>query len=466
MNTPTKAAIALAALTLVWAGGTAYSGQALQKALESAGPMGDAGEQDIVKVVGRQYEKTFLGATRTLQLQLGCAADGQTPLNMTWRDRIEHGPLPGFTTLGGARIRSEIELDAATKAELKARIGSESLPVDIVTLVGLTGGRSTTLSGHDIRMTDAKSGMQLALLGLKATIDTSGSETRLRYELGSYTVADPRVRMEMQGLSGTSRGPSPHWYALATEGEGTLKLMTVRRNDTEAANAKPLLQLKDMRVKQTSRTDGELYSTQVSFNTSGEAGGHKLDAVQMKMAFKNLHGPSYAKLMAALAAPYYSCGQAAQADPAQALLARTKPMQDAFMALLPHNPSLALEDLSVTYAGQTAKFSYALGTQGVTADEVKAGFGPALVRKFGFNARAEAPVAMVKAIAQTQNQPPEMVDGMLAQGVAQGMLQRKGEVVVMEAVAANGQFKLNGRPMPIPGLSPAAPAAESAPAAP
>ncbi len=466
MNTPTKAGVALAVLALVWAGGTAVSGQRLQSALATTGPLGDAEDLGFIKVVNRQYDKSFLGATRTLQLQLGCAADGQTPMQVTWRDQIEHGPLPGFSSFGAARIRTQIELDAATRAELKARLGSEAFPADIVTTVGLTGSRSTTVTGHDIRLSDNKVGMQVALLGLKATIDTaSGGDTQLHYELGSYSVADPRVRVEMAGLTGTMRGTPPHWYAMATEGQGTLKLMTVRLNTEAAANDKPLLQLKDLQVTQTGKTVNDLYTAEAVIKGSGEAGGHKLDAVSMKMAMKNLHAPTYAKLLNTFSAPFNDCSAPTAADPAAAMLARMKPMQDAMLAMLPHNPSVALEDLSVTFDGQTAKFNYSLGTQGITAEDIKNGFTPSMMSKFGFKARAEAPVAFMKSVAKAQNQAPELVDGMLAQGAATGMIQRKGDTVLLEAVFANGQLKLNGRPMPIPGFRGAAPQAPAEPEA-
>jgi uncharacterized protein YdgA (DUF945 family) len=123
--------------------------------------------------------------------------------------------------------------------------------------------------------------------------------------------------------------------------------------------------------------------------------------------------------------------------------------------------------LSVKLEGQKALLSYAVGTQGMTADDIKSGINPALMTKVKLNAMVETTTGFLQAVAKLANQPHQMVDGMVAQGVERGFLKQEGETIRAVFALDKGEALLNGKPIPLPGLTPpAAPAEEAAPAAP
>src|SRR5688572_31999976 len=89
---------------------TAYSGHQLQKTL-LAQPREWARTLPFVEVHELQYDKRFFDATRTTTLKLGCP--GSAPLMLTWRDTAQHGPLPGFASIGSAVDRKSTRLNSS-----------------------------------------------------------------------------------------------------------------------------------------------------------------------------------------------------------------------------------------------------------------------------------------------------------------------------------------------------------------
>ncbi len=482
MNTPTKAGIALAVAALGWAGGTAYTGNRVMTELKDVGPFGKDGPA-FVKVVDNKYEKTFTGAVRTMQIELGCP-DGQTkPARVTWQDTISHGPLPGFKGVGAARIESKLILDDEARKAMKAAIGTDEFPFTMTTVVGFGGGTSTTVQSPGIRMNDAKTGMQLTLEPLEGKVDRSGDKVNVSYKINGYRVADKNgVQIDIQGITGSSKGQGNNWWALATEGDAKMTLMTMRMPQ---AGDKPAFQLKDLVLKQTGSISNELYTAETTMTGAGEAGGHKLDAVKVKATMKNMHAPSYVKMMESLFKPLSECklpGQTAAApavapdaaaseaaaDPSVAAAAQAEAAQAASKEMLTsmmtglqgmvvHNPEFSLDELSVTFEGSTAKLAYSVGTLGMTAADLQGGFSPALMNKVKVSAKAEVPVALLKSIAKIKNQPPEAVEAGLGQILASGYVSRDGDVLKANLVFDKGVAKVNGKPVPLPGMPPAAP---------
>jgi hypothetical protein len=146
----------------------------------------------------------------------------------------------------------------------------------------------------------------------------------------------------------------------------------------------------------------------------------------MKASLKNLNAEAYARLVKNAMQPQLGCDKPG-APAALAMQRQLVDMQSDLMALLPSNPEFSLDELSVTLEGKKALLSYAVGAQGVTAEELKAGFQPGLMQKVKLNAMVETSTGFLQELAKVFKQPPQMMDAMVAQGVDRGFIRQEGQ---------------------------------------
>jgi uncharacterized protein YdgA (DUF945 family) len=458
MNMRAVAIAAIVGVATVWAGGTWVAGGKVRSALQAQAATlqpKPGVPQPLLRVVKADYDKGFMSATRTLTLAIGCDSDAPT---LTWRDRIQHGPLPGFAGLGAARIDSELVLTDAQRAELKKLTGQDKFQATLRTVVGLGGDSKTwvdvpafSLQGPDQARIDFK-GLS-ALLAL----DAQGGA---RYELSlpAYSVSTPAsgpapgILMRVTGGKFKGEGLAPLWWAFSGKGSGSLQVMELQFASADS-QARPAFALQDLSYTQDGSLSNGLYSASMDLKAKGTAAGKALEAVSMRFSMKNLHADSYAGFIRA--AMNASC-PAEGADPQQEALRVLEPLK----ALLPHNPSISLDALKVTLGGQTLSLSYGLGIQGVSAEDLKApSLMPVLLKKTQLKAGFEVPMAMLAELAALSGKPvpPEVIDKGVEQAQAQGVLVRTGDVLSANIEMGGGSLKVNGKAMPLPGLPPAAP---------
>ena len=470
MNKKLALAAVVVALGAAWAGGTALTGSKLQTALvaQAEGLKPQPGQAlRAFRVTDVAYTKGLLGATRTLTLALGCGAE---PTTVTWRDDIRHGPLPGFAGFGAARIDSSLVLSAEQQAQLKKLLGdaqgaAAQTQLTLRTLVGYDGGYKTQIDVPALRLKTADGG-DFEFKGSSAWVQVR-ADGSARYEatLPAYALsapgqgAAPGMRFSMSDAKLQGEGHAPLWWAFSGKGSGSIAAMNF---ETVAADGqrKPMFTLKNMSYTQDGGVTGGLYQASGSLQAQGQLGTLPLDAVTMKFSMKQLHAESYAALIQAMmntACP----GTEANADPMAALTPLLAPLQK----LLPQNPQMGMDELSLTLGGQTAKMSYLLGVNGVTAEEAQGtALMPVLMQKMVLSFGVEAPVALLPKLGEAMGQPlpPELIDQQLAQAEGQGFIVRSGDTISAKFELRNGSAALNGKAMPMPGLpgaaAPAAPA--------
>ncbi|MFN0183967.1 MAG: YdgA family protein [Aquabacterium sp.] len=458
MNMRPVAIAAVVGVATVWAGGTWVTGGRVRSALQAqaAAWQPKAGApQPMFRIVKADYEKGFMSATRTLTLAFGCDSDAPT---LTWRDRIQHGPLPGFAGLGAARIDSELVLTDTQRAELKKLTGQDQFQATLRTVVGLRGDSKTwvevpafSLQGPDQSRLDFK-----GLSGL-LSLDAGGGA---RYELSlpAYSVSTPPsgpapgILIRLTGAKFKGEGLAPLWWAFSGKGSGSLQGMELQLASAEG-QARPAFTLQDLSYTQDGSLSNGLYSASVDMKGKGTAAGKALEAVSMRFSMKNLHADSYAGFIrSAISASCPTEG----ADPQQEAQRVLEPLK----ALLPHNPSISLDALKLTLGGQTMSLSYSLGTQGVNAEDLKApSLMPVLLKKTHLKAGFEVPMAMLVELAALSGKPvpPEVIDKGVEQAQAQGVLVRTGDVLSANIEMGGGSLKVNGKAMPLPGMPPVAP---------
>ncbi|WP_164885175.1 YdgA family protein [Rubrivivax rivuli] len=456
MNKKTVLAAALGAVVVAgWAGATYVTGQKLKTALvaQAEGWKAQPGQpQPAFRVTDVQYRAGLLGATRTLTLAIGCGAE-TTPL--TWRDDIRHGPLPGFAGFGAARIDSSLVLSAEQQAQLKKLLGDAQTQLSLRTLVAYNGGYKTQLEVPALRIKSPEGG-DFEFKGASAWVQVR-ADGGARYEasLPSYAVSAPGqgpapgMRFVVTDAKLQGEGYAPMWWALSGKGSGSMAAMNF---ETVAADGqrKPMFTLKNMKYTQDGGIAGGLYQASGSLQAQGQIGSLPLDAVTMKFSLKQLHAQSYAALMGAL----MNTGCPSK-DPAADPMAALQPMLAPLKELLPQNPQISMDELSVTLGGQTAKMSYQLGFNGITAAETEgAALMPALMQKMALRMGVEAPVALLPKLGEALGQPlpPELIDQQLAQAEGQGFIVRTGDSISAKFELREGAALVNGKPIAVPGL--------------
>ena len=444
-----------AALVAAWAGGTVVTAGKLQTALVAQAegmktPDGQAPR--AFRVTEVKYERGLLRSTRTLTLAIGCEAEATT---VTWRDDIRHGPLPGFAGFGAARIDSGLVLSAEQQAQLKKLLGDTQAQLSLRTLVAYDGGYKTQIDMPALRFKSPEGGeFEFKGASAWAQVRADGSA---RYEatLPSYAVSAPGqgpapgMRFVMTDAKMAGEGHAPLWWVLSGKSSGSMAALNF---ETVAADGqrKPMFMLKNLSYTQDGGVTGGLYQASGTMQAQGQIGSLPLDAMTMKFSVKQLHAQSYAALVNA--AMNTGCPtQDAAADPMAALAPMLAPLKE----LLPQNPQIGMDELSVTLGGQTAKMNYQLGFNGITAEEAQgAALMPVLMKKMALSMGVEAPVALLPKLGEAMGQPmpPELIDQQLAQAEGQGFIVRTGDTISARFELREGTTLLNGKPMALPGL--------------
>ena len=267
MNTPMKAGVAVAALTALWAAGTAYSGKRLQTELLAQAEGWKAQGNSPLRVTQIDYQKGFASSTRTLQVQFGCMKNAEgaaEPLKLTWRDRIQHGPLPGFGAPGAARIESELLLSEAQAQALKKATGLDSLPIAMSTLVGFGGSTDTRISMPAFSLQpDADSHFHLKGLQARVQLARDGS-AHFEGELPGYELSSAKggVKVVLKDARFESAGLAPLGWALTGKGQGRIAQVLLQGT---GADGKPttLFSLDGLSYSQDGQIKDQLYSAQM-----------------------------------------------------------------------------------------------------------------------------------------------------------------------------------------------------------
>ncbi|WP_374590850.1 DUF945 family protein, partial [Aquabacterium sp.] len=179
MSTVTKVGLGALIVVAGYAGATVVVGNRVKSGLEGSTETLTR-QLPFAKVLEQKYDKGLFSSTRTTKLQLGCIKmppdeNGQPrprePIVITWRDRIQHGPLPGFKGVGAAAVDTEFVMSDSVQKNLAELFGKEK-PLTIHTLVGWDGSTKTLIASPKATLKDPKQG-ELVWSGLTGTVTRS-----------------------------------------------------------------------------------------------------------------------------------------------------------------------------------------------------------------------------------------------------------------------------------------------------
>lgn len=191
------AAAAVVLLGVAVVGGAAVTGVQAKKTLQ-AYPTEWQAQWPLLKVSAQKYERGLFSSTNTMTLHLGCETGANPDNGITIRQRIKHGPLPGFSSFAAAVIDTEVVVPEAERKRVAELLGDKS-PFTAHTVVGFGGSANTQFSIPAINYKSAK-GEQVNWQGLTGEVRQTGASLRYDVATPGFSVVgkDDKMAFEMK----------------------------------------------------------------------------------------------------------------------------------------------------------------------------------------------------------------------------------------------------------------------------
>ncbi len=437
-----------------------------------------------VTVSERHYERGVFGATESVNLELFSELmkglnDGtppQTPLHLTLRSRIRHGPFAAGS-LAVAAMHSELRLDPEVQAEVDRLTGGESLlSSHAVFQLDGSGTGSLQSPAFSAPLPDPDTGETLGLVwgGIRSEVTFEPQMQRYRMN-GSIPrlemTNDEGVGMVMLGMRFSADQQrlladdpllytGPQYFAVD-------QIRIVAEGDAELA-------LEQLRYDVDTQTRGDFVDLIARTRVEAiETGDRIYGPASCDFSIRHLHARTlsglYGRLVDVYAEPSQAAANAETGIGTETGTAADDPMRplalvaEAALELLGHRPTVHLDRLSVSTAEGELLLEAHASLPGLPPGAFD---NPALLLA-GLDARAR--IAMPKALLirlateRAGTQLASMSDTgvltetdiqtlaaqlevKLAQLIDQGLIQRDGDALISEITLETGQLRVNGEP--------------------
>jgi len=453
------AAAAVVLLGVAIVGGATVAGTQAKKRLQAA-PQAWQSQLPMLKVLDQHYDRGVFSATHTVSLQIGCdggsAAAGNAPVVLTLVQHVKHGPLPGWTGVGGAVIDTELVLPEAARKAVAELIGNKP-PFSAHTEVGFGGAMHTQFTMPSFRVA-GPNGQQVVWQGLSGTLRDSGTSLQYELTMPGFTLAthDDKMAMQMKlaGLRahGQVNGSGSLWLR-SGKGEGELGSLEMSVEGQNGAPVPPIkFAFQQLKFGSENTIDKDLLTSVGRFSAQGSVNDVKLDKIELQASVKRLHAPSYERLVQHMMDTSAAACDMKQAVSPQVMLGE---LQKDLAALLPFNPEYAIDRFAVETGGKRGELSYAFGIAGATEADAQLPLPVLLMSKAQLRGHAKLPLEWVqKAVAQFGSAggadpaaQAEMVNVMLTKATSEGFVLREGEMLSTQFSLEHGQMLVNGKPV-------------------
>jgi len=365
------------------------------------------------------------------------------PVQLRFINRIQHGPLPGFSGFGAASIKTELVLDEETKAQL-AKVFGTANPLEISAKLNYGGGGRVNISSPAFNTVLEKDKEKVVWQGLTMEVGF----------VKDYK--DINVNFNAPGLSvDGSDGLSFKLGAISLKGDvsraypanslylGKTEASIASINVTDPEGPQKSFTLEQFKLSTDASMKDELVDLAAKIGVSKFVLDQKaFSDFHYDYGVKRLHGPSLAKISTA----YTN----AMSDPEK--LGTLKVVWDEVAPLiLQKDPELVLERLSVMTADGEAKLVGSAKLAGATATDIA---NPIMIiSKIQSNLDITLTETLVAQMAGTSQKDPEMQKAALAslnQQISafegQGFITRNGKMLNSKIEWKQGSLSVNGKP--------------------
>jgi uncharacterized protein YdgA (DUF945 family) len=470
-------ALLVAAGLIAWPAATWFYGG---RAQSNAEQMSAAITQSIpyISVVSSDYNKGFLNSTQTIRLRPAFPGFANEKLpELVIENKIEHGPFPGFSGVGAARITHNVVWPPEVKAQL-TKLWGQAEPLAIVTQMGLGGGGSTTFKSPPA--TGKFDDVNVAFQGLDGVMNFNSGFQKI-----DYNIALPGASLDdanSKAVLGRIASSGAHTKLAGTEklyiGKQQMSMagLDVSTKGQPAANVKQI----DYVVETTSPEANFVNATGKLTGASLRFGATDMGTLDYSYSMSKLHAPTVEaltksiqvemeKLGKAVASKDATKGTSAAADPNAAMLNALKLH---LPELSKHVPKFNIDKMRIGTATHYAQLDAAMFLKPVAAAELDNPMsiipkidasmnielsdsilamlaGQAGERMAGQTDPAMLaqlpPEARVQAEAQMKDQAKAMVDQQIDAMVQQGYVIRGVGKVSSQIALKEGKLTVNGK---------------------
>ncbi|MCV2217137.1 YdgA family protein [Thauera sp. Sel9] len=461
MNRPTKIAAALAVIALSYPAAAWFAGQKIQTILDEQ--YAEMQSHPTLKIAERSYERGLFSSTEKVSFEMAMplvAEDGTLqagePFRMHAINRIEHGPLPGLSTLAAATMDTELVIDGEQGERLAAALNGRA-PLTARTVFQFDGsGRSAVDSpALEFGMPDGTGNeLRISLGGLKADVAFSAGlrSYTTKGTAESMSMEDPNMRITLSGLSfdGDQRRlfDDEPWLHVGRQRATVASMDVSGKEDSELDGM--AFQLERMSYDIDAPAEGDYVDVKALIGTEVlRIGDADYGPAHYDFSLTHLHGRTLVELWRKLVEIGSDpTALAAQAEDPTAIFA---PLAEPAMALLGHNPAFSIDRISFTSPHGKTDLSAQVRLDGLQPEELA---NPMmLIARLQAAADLSVPQALLLAFGTSQAENEDeaafaaaQLDAQLGALEAQGYLQRNGGIVKTQAAFRQGQLTVNGKP--------------------
>ncbi len=481
MNRKTPILVAIVAgLAVAFLGLSWLSGHLARKQLQ-AHSEGLAGDFPLLKVAERRVQGGLFASTEEVVYEFNMdlfrgileqaevheviAFDGEEPPRFTVRNHILHGPLPGFSSVGLARVETEFVLGEDTRQQMLQSIGTDT-PVQMVTHLGFTGGGWVTVEGPAFEYVDADTREQLAWQGLQGRFEFSrgldrfsGVATMPGMRAGGddgsdkvFSIGEMRMEADMERAFGKLYTGTGSFTVAGISGSGF---------GNGGGSMKDLRYDFDFR-----RADDEYIDMILKMGV----GSVSMQAVDLRdlhydLSLRHLHGPTYAELVEKMQDLYV----AGMTGDSLAMIGLAGVMIQHAPTLLDHEPELVVDRIAFTLPEGGANLAGRVRLKDFERSDIMQGaaallpkldatmdiwVSESLLRKDWGAGPSEAAMAADGTVAPSPGLAQlQGLQAQVAMLTEQGYVRRNGERLESRIEFRDGALTVNGQPMggPPPG---------------
>lgn len=407
-----------------------------------------------LKVKSREYQRGLMSATETVTLEftdpsmLAAAqsdADESASLEFTLKSEIQHGPMPGFSSVAAGTAHTRLLLDEETRRKVATLIGDKDL-LEVRTTYGFDGGGKARLTspGFAFDMPDGSQG-KVTWSGL--TADIAFASDMSRYTMDASL---PRFEMKDEGeghmlfadmrITADQKRPFPEEMSFyAGTMNMTIAEVNLRMPTDDPANP-DAVSMQKVAYDVAMPITGDFMDVVVKIGADTlKVGQDNYGPVHYDLSLRHIHARTAAKLYGELMKIYGDPAMqaAGESDPGALFAPLAAPAGE----LLRHNPEIALDRLSFTTPHGQAKLTAKARFDNLTAEE--AGDMFALMQKLDASGTLSVPEAFALEMV---GEDAEMFTAQVDAFVEQGYLKREGGLLNSSFAFTKGEFTVNGLP--------------------
>lgn len=440
----------------------------------------------LAAVTSHTYRRGWLSSEETTTVEffkgmrlpgaakmVGTAQPEHSPsFTLTVHSLIQHGPLPGFSSVGLARVESTVSF-AVGEGKSDAAPTVITSP-KIETVLGFLGGGRTTVSTKSYAQEPLKAGGYVSADPVEVVVNFGRHLDRYDVDWKAPHVLFRDNTGSTFELSGFRLVAHNHRLLRTLyAGDAELSLGTIEISGLPSKDGPISLGLKAVRMQTQADGVGEFMNTSMLFTIgAAEAAGKSLQGLKFDFSADHWQADAFERLAAGSRAATFDTG----ADPKAQAAALLKIWQSAGVALASHDPSFTIRDLEFATSDGGAKLKGSVGIKGATESDFATPIDPRRIIpkvSLDFDITLDETLAAALQAAQQAKAPPAPPPPPAKKGanptpaapavpadplqplIERGFVTREDGKLHTRIVFADGAFTVNGKPFP--GARPAAP---------